>query len=266
VLTLARRLAPGVLKRGFWTLRTAASDRRRARSRKRELRRLMRVFGVRRGKHAAELEYWQMCWEREGGRLNNEHFRKRFLAMAGEPDAEFLRSKVVADFGCGPRGSLCWATAARERIGVDVLVDAYRRFGIERHNMTYVRSYESHIPLATHSIDVLFTLNALDHVDRFEPLCAELLRILRPGGTFIGSFNLDEPPSETEPQLLTEERIAAGLLRRLRVVSYRVAPKGPDDDCYRYFFRAPPPGRAGPRILWVRGEKPSGVERPAPDG
>jgi hypothetical protein len=30
----------------------------------------------------------------------------------------------------------------------------------------------------------------MDHVDNFDAMCSELLRILRPGGELIGSFNL----------------------------------------------------------------------------
>ena len=86
-------------------------------------------------------------------------------------------------------------------------------------------------------------------------ICRELLRILRRGGSFIGLFNLDEPASVCEPQSLSEELIDRHLLRHLRVQSYRIAPKGPDKDCYRYFFKPPPPRRARPRILWVRAEK-----------
>lgn len=247
-----KTLIPTPVKRGLWELRALGRAARHARFVRTETRRLMRKHGLDNPKYAAEVDYWQGRCDAEGGRLQNEHFRKRFLAMAGESDDSFCRGKIVADFGCGPRGSLCWATRAKARIGIDVLADAYSRFGIARQNMTYVCSSEDRIPLPSDYVDVLFTLNAIDHVDNFETQCRELLRILRSGGSFIGSFNLDEPVSVCEPQSLSEEMIDRHLLRHLRVQSYRIAPKGPDKDCYRYFFKPPPPNRAGPRILWVR--------------
>ena len=48
------------------------------------------------------------------------------LAMAEEPTADFLAGKIVAAFGCGPRGSLVWAPNALLRIGIDVLADPRR--------------------------------------------------------------------------------------------------------------------------------------------
>jgi SAM-dependent methyltransferase len=211
-------------------------------------------FGLADPKHAHEFRYWRKRWREEGGSLRNEHYQALLLAMAGEAAPSFLRDKVVADFGCGPRGSLCWAAPARERIGIDVLADAYKHLGAARHNMRYVRSTETEIPLPTSSVDVLFTLNAMDHVHNLAVMCGELLRILKPGGTFIGSFNLDEEPGVSEPQSLTPELLDEHLLRHLEVQSRRIAPKG-RTNAYEYFFTPPPPDARSPRVLWVRGKK-----------
>jgi len=83
-------------------------------------------------KDAAQLWYWQGRWLAEGRKLRNDHYESLMLAVADERSPAFLHAKVVADFGCGPRGSLCWATSARERIGIDVLASADARFGIRR--------------------------------------------------------------------------------------------------------------------------------------
>ena len=76
-------------------------------------------------KGSAELTFWKKEYEREGGKFENSWYRKNVLAMAREDDDTFLSNKIVADFGCGPRGSLEWATSAKERIGIDVLANAY---------------------------------------------------------------------------------------------------------------------------------------------
>ncbi len=206
-------------------------------------------------KQSAELRYWEQQWEAEGHAFRRDHYKDRMLGMAGEPDAGFLAGKIVADFGCGPRGSLWWADTARIRIGIDVLADAYARFGIAQHDTCYVCSSEQHIPLPTGYVDVLYTMNALDHVRNLPRICRELLRILVPGGLLIGSFNLDEPPTVEEPQRLTEHVLQKTLLQSLEVESYRVAAPGPRGDAYRHFFDDTPAPTSGHRYLWVRARR-----------
>jgi len=180
--------------------------------------------------------------------------------MAEEPDGGFLSGKIVADFGCGPRGSLAWADSASQRIGIDVLADFYAdRFksDIISHGMIYVKSTEKVIPLPSGFVDVLFTLNAIDHVDSFPDACSEVLRILKPGGEFIGSFNLEEPRTAGEPQRLTEEIVKSTLLDHLVLKSYRTANRGPEDAIYSPFFEKTAhydKGKLG--FLWVRAVKP----------
>jgi hypothetical protein len=57
-------------------------------------------------------------------------------------------------------------------------------------------------------------------------VCNELLRILAPGGSFFGSFNLGEPATFNELLTLTEPMLHHALLRHLRVESYRTARGG----------------------------------------
>jgi SAM-dependent methyltransferase len=125
--------------------------------------------------------------------------------------------------------------------------------------MVYVTSTEHSVPLPTGFVDVMFTLNAMDHVDDFPAICRELVRVLRPGGEFVGSLNLGEDPTICEPQRLTEDAVQAHLLRHLEVVSYRTAPRGPDANPYGALLDGAgsqpiPPRQAG--YLWVRARKP----------
>ena len=218
--------------------------------------RIKKEFGVQKMKYACEIEFWKNRFEDEGGQFKNGHYEELMLGVAGEDNQDFLRGKIVADFGCGPRGSLQWADQARLRIGIDVLADEYARFGTRQHDMCYVTSTENWIPLPTDYVDVLFTTNAVDHVDNLETLCEELRRILAPGGTFIGAFNLGEPRSRTEPQTLDEQRVEKTLLKYMDIESYRLAPKGPNEDPYKYVKEGNvDPGNArddGIEILWVR--------------
>ena len=207
-------------------------------------------------KYTAEILFWKSRQALEGGRLKNDHYQDLMLAMANEKNFQFLRDKIVADFGCGPRGSLSWAISASRRIGIDVLAEKYQVFGLEHHHMEYCQSSETKIPLDDESIDVLFSLNSLDHVNHFELMCREILRILKPGGHFIGSINLDESATFAEPQQLTEELVDEHLLNYLKVVSKQIAPKGPREDEYIHLLNdVPEPDKVNARILWVRGEK-----------
>lgn len=183
------------------------------------------------------------------------------LAMAEESSDDFLKGKIVADFGCGPRGSLVWASTAFLRIGIDVLADRYADAftdNITSHGMIYLKSTENVIPLPSDFVDVMFTLNAVDHVDNFTPMCKEILRVLKPGGLFIGSFNLEEPATTYEPQQLNENIVKENLLNYLEVQSYRITKKGPKNDLYLPFFEGKlsyEPGQEG--YLWVRAIKRS---------
>ncbi|MFB3915163.1 MAG: class I SAM-dependent methyltransferase [Terriglobales bacterium] len=211
-------------------------------------------------KYRAELAFWRSRLKIDSGTFANGHYERLMLGMAEERSKEFLRGKIVADFGCGPRGSLVWADTAQLRIGIDVLADRYADefpSNIAAHGMIYVKSTEKVIPLPSGCVDVLFTLNALDHVHNFVKMCQEMLRILKPGGDFVGSFNLEEPASPTEPQRLTETTIQENLLRHLRVKSYRVSGRGAGVDPYAPFFEGTlsyKPGDEG--CLWVRASKP----------
>lgn len=214
-------------------------------------------------KNREELDFWRSRLARDHGTFRNDHYAKIFLAMAGEADDSFLTGKIVADFGCGPRGSLVWARAAALRIGIDVLADAYADAftdNVLSHDMIYLKSTEKVIPLPSDFVDVLFTLNAIDHVDNFPQSCRELLRILKPGGLLIASFNLNEPATACEPQTLTEPLIDQHLLNHLEVITRRVSRKGPPADLYAPFFNntlSYQPGEEG--ILWVKAMKETGV-------
>lgn len=209
-------------------------------------------------KTSSELMFWKREYEREGGKFENSWYRKNMLAMAGESTDAFLTGKIVADFGCGPRGSLEWATSAKERIGIDVLADAYMKtFDFSSQAMRYINSTEDAIPLPSNYVDVLYTVNAIDHVDNFDLMCTELIRILKPGGDFVGSFNLHEPATPCEPQTLDEEIIRKHLLSYFNIKNYRIAPKGPEENRYLHFWDNKPAQGKEEAFLWVRATKPN---------
>jgi ubiquinone/menaquinone biosynthesis C-methylase UbiE len=177
-------------------------------------------------KHKHELAYWKRMFVNENKTLLNSWYERDMLALAKEVDQSFIKDKVVADFGCGPRGSLCWATEAQERIGIDVLVKEYRRrFLIKSHNINYIKSEEEKIPLPDEHVDILFTVNSLDHVDNFPKMCEEITRIIKRGGILFGSFNLNEKPTDCEPQTLNDIKLNDFLLDKYDIQSYEIVEK-----------------------------------------
>ena len=212
------------------------------------------------GKYNEELAFWRERFE--AGQLSDPAtgagYERLMLGMAEEPNAEFLHGKIVADFGCGPCGSLVWARNALLRIGIDVLADRYAdEFPntIRSHGMIYVKSTEKIIPLPSDFVDVLFTMNAIDHVSDFPAMCGEIIRVIRPGGLFIASFNLNEPSQITEPQQLNEAAIAVHLLDRLDIRSYRTTRQGQG---YEPFLTGDTEYEPGEKAYaWVKAIKPN---------
>lgn len=216
------------------------------------------IASVLRIKYLYELFFWKRGF-RVYGALENASYRRIMLAMAEETSDEFLSGKCVADFGCGPRGSLEWAGSALVRIGIDVLADRYAdnfKKHIISHGMIYLKSTEKVIPLPSDYVDVMFTLNAIDHVDDFPAMCQEILRVVKPGGLLVGSFNLEEPPTLWEPQTLTIALVRTHLLDFLDVESHRVSRQGPADDEYAPLLEGNCTYQEGEKgFLWVRGRK-----------
>lgn len=211
-------------------------------------------------KHSYELRYWKERFAKEGRRLNNDFYAELMLSIADEKDDSFLAGKSVVDFGCGPRGSLIWATSAAIRIGVDVLAQRYvESFPTEylKHEMIYVASTEASIPIPTNFADIVYSVNSLDHVKNLRPMCEEIRRILKPGGEIIGSFNLNHPPDRAEPQTISAELIKQTLFSGYEIVHWWVSAPGPVEDLYRPLFsREFKEPAAGEAYLWARARKP----------
>lgn len=238
-------------------MKLTAYERARARVPKpikQALRPLGRLFT---NKLDSEMQYWRNRFRGEGGTLSSDHYRRLMLAMAEEADEGFLAGRVVADFGCGPRGSLAWLRESAANIGIDVLAARYAdEFPDEivSHGMIYVTSTERTIPMPSVSIDVIFTLNALDHCADLQAMCDEIDRVLKPGGDLIASFNLNEPPTASEPQCLTEDLLDRVLLDRFEARSIRFGVH--QGDTYVEMFSGQSTYKPGKRgYMWFRGTK-----------
>jgi SAM-dependent methyltransferase len=148
-------------------------------------------------KRSAELAYWQKRRAEEGV-LENHWYRDSFTTAFGI-DESFYVGKRLLDIGCGPRGSLEWATMASERVGIDPLAKEYERLNRGLHGMTYVATGSEEIPFPEGHFDVVSCFNSLDHVDDLGATIREITRVTAPGGTLLLMTSVHHSPTRTEP-------------------------------------------------------------------
>lgn len=115
----------------------------------------------------------------------------------------FFEGKRLVDIGCGPRGTLEWAHMAAERIGIDPLATDYLRLGARRHRMKYVNARAEDIPYPDGYFDVVFSGNALDHVEDVDGAISEIKRVTAPNGTVVLITELRSSTDLLHPQSLS---------------------------------------------------------------
>ena len=153
--------------------------------------------GEGRTKRTGELDYWSRRKDAEGV-LENSWFEGFYTGHFGLTRDDYSDKRVL-DIGCGPRGSLEWATMARERIGVDPLADDYLRMGGADHAMTYVAAGAESVPFEDHRFDIVCSFNSLDHVDDLQATIAEMKRLTAIGGLLLVITDVHERPTPQEP-------------------------------------------------------------------
>lgn len=151
-------------------------------------------------KTRAEIRYWRRCQSVEAT-LANSHYEYFYTALFGL-EREDYAGKAVLDVGCGPRGSLEWATGAKDRVGLDPLADSYRALGTDSHAMRYVCAPAEAMPLEDGSFDIVTSFNSLDHVEDPVRAARELVRVLAPGGTLLLIVEVEHEATLTEPHRL----------------------------------------------------------------
>lgn len=148
-------------------------------------------------KRAGELDYWSLQKTNEG-RLQNSWYERFYTSHFGLTHDDYAGTRVL-DIGCGPRGSLEWASMAAERVGVDPLADDYLALGAADHEMTYVAAGAEHIPFGDGHFDIVCSFNSIDHVDDLDASIAEIKRLLKVGGLFLLLTDVHEEPTPQEP-------------------------------------------------------------------
>ena len=154
-----------------------------------------------------ELRYWKKKQAEEVD-LTNGHYRFFYTECFGLGPADYTGHKLL-DVGCGPRGSLEWATMAAEAVGVDPLADRYRELQTRHQRMRTVNAYAETMPFGNATFDDIFCFNALDHTADFRRALIEIHRVLKPGGRFLLITEVNHEPTLAEPNCILPEELAA---------------------------------------------------------
>ena len=127
---------------------------------------------------------------------NEEYFEQRVAETSHyralfEPFVSF-ENKTVLDLGCN-RGYLLHSFLQRENftaIGADLvsyyLSDARRDYG---DKIQFIQSTPTSIPLPDNSVDVVYTIDTVEHLSQPKELFMDVFRVLKPGGQFLIHFN-----------------------------------------------------------------------------
>ncbi|HET9525789.1 MAG TPA: class I SAM-dependent methyltransferase [Pyrinomonadaceae bacterium] len=114
------------------------------------------------------------------------HYRKLFA-----PHVSF-EGKTVLDLGCN-RGYLLHGLRQHAEftgIGADLvhyyLKDARRDYGDQ---FQFIQTTPTTIPLPDSSVDVVYTIDTVEHLSQPRELFVDVYRVMRPGGVFLVHFN-----------------------------------------------------------------------------
>lgn len=166
---------------------------------------VFKKFAPIRYKESNELRFWKEKKQAEGV-LSNEHYEYFYTSHFGL-DASYYKNMVILDIGCGPRGSLEWASMASRRIGLDPLAKEYLRLGACHHSMEYCDAPSEKIPLKDAECDAVFSFNSLDHVEDVNQTLREIKRVTRPNGIFLLLVEVNHPPTACEPHELNPKML-----------------------------------------------------------
>jgi len=134
---------------------------------------------------------------------------------------------VLLDVGCGRKGIMeRYVGRTRLAVGVDLSLDALKR---NRVLDRLARAEAHRLPFKDHSFDVILTQWLVEHLERPDLACAEMARVLRPGGRMLIVTN-----SVYHPMMFLSAVLPAGLRDRAKK---RVFPPEYEEDTFTTYYR-----------------------------
>lgn len=177
-----------------------------------------------------ELRYWKKKQAAEID-LTNGHYAWFYTGCFGLGLDDY-RGHRLLDVGCGPRGSLEWATSAAGIVGVDPLADRYRALQTRQQRMSYVNAYAENMPFEDGYFDDVFCFNALDHTADFRRALDEMRRVLKPGGRFLLITEVNHAPTLAEPNCILPSELEDLLTSHYDLLSRQVVRVRDDHNVY----------------------------------
>lgn len=111
-----------------------------------------------------------------------------------------LNGKKIADLGCGPSGLALGLDYLMKNssinsttiFAIDPLMNHYEKYGLIKSNerLIFVPEKGETTGLEDNSLDMVFSLNAIDHVENPLSVIKEVRRILKPSGYFLISCHV----------------------------------------------------------------------------
>jgi SAM-dependent methyltransferase len=162
----------------------------------------------------------ERCTGATSGQVEIEHVHRYLLAR------EFCQAKDVLDVASGEGyGAALLSQVARSVIGVELdaasVEHAQSAYG--RANLRFCVGDARSMPLAEHSIDVVVSIETLEHFAEHETFLDEIQRVLRPNGLLILSspdrdfyYPPGAPPNPYHVRELSSEELAATLSQRFK--------------------------------------------------
>jgi SAM-dependent methyltransferase len=107
-------------------------------------------------------------------------------------------SDIIVDIGCGPYD--CISQSEGQHFFVDDLMDFYvDELGAEFSGYRIFARTEL-LPFDSESVDIIYSVNMIDHVDDMPATVGEMYRILKPSGRiYLQTYFNSHPLLETEP-------------------------------------------------------------------
>ncbi len=148
----------------------------------------------------AELRSW-ICDTPEERERKSEREFARYPRLIKEMGLDLIRTdnKVVLDIGCGPRGIL-YHLPAKYKYAIDPLIDQYDKY----YDLNFIDGLikgkgEDMRVLRGNEIDLVTTVNSLDHCQFPEKVLREVRRVLAPSGYLAVHFCLNLAKNHPHP-------------------------------------------------------------------
>ncbi len=109
-----------------------------------------------------------------------------------------VKDKFVVDVGCGggKHASIILQMGAAEVLGVDInetmIAEAKKREKDTKKSLRFEVADGRKLPVADSSVDIIFSNFVIHYFEKTEEVFSEIARVLKPGGMFVGTFNMSD--------------------------------------------------------------------------